>query len=482
MHTEYDVLVCNIENGPKLFSVQLKPSLDLLKKMMLDLETIPLAPLDNFDIGTACLARFSYDGCIYRAVITAIHTNACSIAYIDYGHSEKVPCHNLFVIPENFLEHHTFAIKFSLSGCKDLELNPQVKTKFRDLVLLQEVQLRVTPLDGPPLYQYCELYLNGKNVLEILENSFTAQIRYMEPLPLENNEMIIVRFINSPKDFYVQKLSTLTNFDKMMDALNKYCKDNQKPLQFFKKGLPCGLYFDEHYYRGEIVSDFTHGEAVQVQHVDFGYTHMIEKKNVVAIPAEITKMLPKLAVHCCLKGFEEDESVIRESVVTQFEMLSEKMNGDRSQFYVTVFKQYQDGSYLVNLKNAEGLDLMKKLYKLSQPFNKYIDLEKKEQQQQQQLQMNSTSTSNDINETLESGNGGQRHPNGPNRIVREPINANARVAFESRNSSIVSTDDKSTEIRDRQPTPFRNASVNNNNNVVEIRKLIPSVQERLNVR
>lgn len=474
MHTEYDVLVCNIENGPKLFSVQLKPSLDLLRKMMLDLEAIPLVPLDNFDLGTPCLARYSCDQCIYRAVITAIHTNGCSVAYIDYGHSERVPCENLFIIPENFLEHNTFSIKFSLTGCKDLEISPQVTTKFRDLVLLQEVQLKVTPLDGPPLYQYCELYLNGKNVLEILQSSFTAQIRYTEPLPIENNEMVIVRFINSPRDFYVQKLSTMPSFEKMMDALNEYCKLNCKPLQYYKKGLPCGIFYDKHYYRGEIMGDFTHGEVVQVMHVDFGYTHMIEKKYVVAVPPEIIKTMPKLAVHCCLKGFEEEDSIIRETVVTQFEMLSEKSDGDRSEFYLTVFKEYQDGSYLVNLKNADGLDLMKKLYKLSQPFNKYIDLEKKEQQQQ--LQMNSTCTSNDINETLEHGNG-NRNQNGPNRIVREPINANARVAFESRNSSIASTDDKSAEIREREQTPFKNV---NNNNVVENRKIGSSVQDRLN--
>ncbi|KAL5285683.1 TDRD6 family protein [Megaselia abdita] len=479
MHTEYDVLVCNIEDGPKLFSVQLLPSLDCLKKMMLDLETIHLVPVDNIDIGTACLARYSYDSCIYRAVVTAIRSNECSVAYIDYGHSETVSFQNLFTIPENFLEHNTFSIKFSLTGCKSLELTPQVKTKFRDLVLLQEVKLKVTPLDGPPLYQYCELYVKGQNVLEILQNSFGTQQRYNEPPPLVNNEKIIVRLINSPRDFYVQKLNTLKNFHKMMDSLNLYCKQNHTQLQFFKKGMPCALFYENHYYRGEIVADFSHGEVAQVLHVDFGYTHMMEKKNIVGVPVEFT-IMPKLAIHCCLKGFEDEESIIRDSVVTQFEMLSENNNGERSEFFITVFKEFQCGTYLVNLKNVEGLDLMKKLYKLSQPFNKYIDLEKKEQQ----LQMNSTSTSNDINETLESN--GHRNPNGTNRIVREPINANARVAFESRNSSAVS-DDKAAEIRERQQTPFINDNFNisnnnnnHNNSVLEARKLT-SVQERLNV-
>lgn len=463
MHTEYDVIVCNIENGPKLFSVQLKSSLDFLKKMMFDLETSPLTPLDTFNIGTPCLARYSVDNCVYRALITSIHTNECSVAYIDYGHSEMVPCQNLFIIPENFLEHSTFSIKLSLTGCKDLEVTPQVTTKFRDLVLLQEIKLKVTPIDGPPLYQYCELYLNGKSVLEILQSNFSEQIRYADPPAIENNEMVIVRYITSPRDFYVQKISTLESFEKMMDALYLYCKRNHKPLQFFKKGVPCALFYETNYYRGEIVSDFTYGEAVQVQHVDFGYTHMIEKKNIIFVPPEFIKKMPKLAVRCCLKGFEEEDSIIRESVVTQFEMLSEK-DTDRSEFYLTVFKQHQDGTYLVNLKKADGLDLMKKLYKLSQPFNKYIDLEKKEQQQ---LQMNSTSTSIEIHETSDNGFSGHRNQNGSKRIVREPISANARVAFESRNSSIASTEEKNME---RQQTPFRNVTDN---------MKIASVQNRL---
>lgn len=483
MHSEYDVIVCNIENGPKLFSVQLKSSLDQLRNMMLDLENVPLEPLSLINIGTACLARYSGDNCLYRALITNIHSSNCSVAYIDYGHSEKVSYDNLFVIPQQFLENNTFSIKFSLTGCKNLDLTPQVKSKFRDLVLLREVQLKVTPLDGPPLYQYCELYLNGQNILHILQEGFTQQILYREPDALINNERVIIRFINSPRDFYVQKLSTLDSFEKMMDILNGFCKNCHKPLSIYKKGMPCGLLYDEHYYRGEIL-DFSHGDTIQVLHVDFGYINMIEKKNICAIPPELAK-LPRQAIHCCLKGFEDDESVIRESVVTQFEMLSAKIDGQRSEFMVTIFRQYQNGSYLVNLRSDEGYDLMKKLYKLSQPFNKYIELEKKEQQ----LQINSTMTSNETNETLDNdgnnrsrGHGHNHQQNGQGRIVREPINANARVAFENRNVSMES--DKSqpvnSTIKDRQPTPFAR-NVNNNNNVVDNNNQFKkgSVQERL---
>lgn len=139
----------------------------------------------------------------------------------------------------------------------------------------------------------------------------------------------------------------------MMDSLNTCCKSNPKPLQFFKKGLPCGLFYEDSFYRGEIISDFSHGTVVQVKHIDYGFIHMIDRKNVFIIPSELLS-LPRQAIHCGLKGFENERNGNFDGYVSKLKSLP-----NRQQFYVNIFEKTRDGKYILHLKCEESANVVR---------------------------------------------------------------------------------------------------------------------------
>ncbi|XP_011177865.2 maternal protein tudor [Zeugodacus cucurbitae] len=371
----YDVYVSFVENGPCLFSVQLALAQDELTEMMNRIERVQLKQYaDKPVLGTACIARYSEDGQLYRALITGVQTTACKVVYIDYGNAELVKYKDLYEIPDEFLEAKAFAIRFTLSGHKELEpIDESLKKAFKDLMMYKNCQLKVMPLEGPPLVQYCELYLQKSNVLDVLKDIQKCRLVYPKSEILNNNDIVEIRYIDSPKHFYVQKVDNIAKFEKLMDDMFLYYNKNQVVPNHLALGAPCIVKFENEWYRAEVMrADST---AIIVRHVDFGYEQKVTK-NLLSNIAEKHLKLPRQAIQCCLKGFENNE-LSKDLATNQFEMLAEESNRQRRSFTVKVFRIQPDGVHLVNLCTKD-LNVMKKLYKLSMPFEQYLTLEKEE--------------------------------------------------------------------------------------------------------
>ncbi|KNC21229.1 Maternal protein tudor [Lucilia cuprina] len=371
----YDVSVSFVENGPFLFSVQLVSHQDDLTDMMNQIEKVHLKQFSEKPLlGTACIARYSEDGQLYRALITGVQPTACKVAYIDYGNAELVHFRDLYEIPDEFLKFKAFALRFTLSGHKELEpIDDSLKKAFKDLVIYKNCKLKVMPLEGPPLVQYCELYLQEKNILHVLKQIQKTRLVYAKNEPLRNNDIVEIRYIDSPKNFYVQKVDNIPAFEKLMDDMFLYYNKNQNVPNHLALGAPCIVKYDNEWYRAEVMrADST---AIIVRHVDFGYEQKVTK-NLLSTIAEKHLKLPRQAVQCCLKGFENNE-LSKDLATTQFEMLAEESNRQRRSFTVKVFRIQPDGVNLVNLCTKD-LNVMKKLYKLSMPFEQYLTLEKED--------------------------------------------------------------------------------------------------------
>lgn len=371
----HDVSVSFVENGPFLFSVQLVAQQDDLTDMMNQIEKVHLKQFcEKPMLGTACIARYSEDGQLYRALITGVQPTACKVAYIDYGNAELVHFRDLYEIPDDFLKFKAFAIRFTLSGHKELEpIDDSLKKAFKDLVLYKNCKLKVMPLEGPPLVQYCELYLQEKNILHVLRQIQKTRLVYAKAEALRNNDIVEIRYIDSPKNFYVQKVDNIPAFEKLMDDMFLYYNKNQNVPNHLALGAPCIVKYDNEWYRAEVMrADST---AIIVRHVDFGYEQKVTK-NLLSTIAEKHLKLPRQAVQCCLKGFENNE-LSKDLATTQFEMLAEESNRQRRSFTVKVFRIQPDGVNLVNLCTKD-LNVMKKLYKLSMPFEQYLTLEKED--------------------------------------------------------------------------------------------------------
>lgn len=207
----------------------------------------------------------------------------------------------------------------------------------------------------------------------MLKDIQKCRLVYPKSENLNNNDIVEIRYIDSPKHFYVQKVDNISKFEKLMDDMFLYYNKNQVVPNHLALGAPCIVKYDNEWYRAEVMrADST---AIIVRHVDFGYEQKVTK-NLLSNIAEKHLKLPRQAIQCCLKGFENNE-LSKDLATNQFEMLAEESNRQRRSFTVKVFRIQPDGVHLVNLCTKD-LNVMKKLYKLSMPFEQYLTLEKEE--------------------------------------------------------------------------------------------------------
>lgn len=370
---KYKVHCPYVENGPKLFSVQLQSNEQQLDKMMDELGNVPLKNLrQKPTLGMACIARYSEDQQLYRAVIMNIMPTDCQVAYIDFGNAEQVSYKDIYEIPQDFLKHTTFANRFALAGYEDLgPISDRCTDYFKALVLNNELELIVTPNDSPMFVQYCDLFLNGQSVLQMLKEKLSENPTYPPPIPLTENDFVVIRYIESPKKFFVQRTANIAEYETMMDRFMVYCKTAPQAKNVCV-GMACGAEYadDPEKYRVEVLK--MTGQRALIQYVDFGILGEINISDLKAITFEYLRM-PRQASECCLKCFEEIDN-LSELARNQLEMLAEDTVGDRRNFKVRLCGKVSNSVYLLNLIDDSAkpsLDLSVRMLKLALPQKTY---------------------------------------------------------------------------------------------------------------
>lgn len=378
--TKHEVFVSYVENGPKLFTVQLQSAEHSLNQMMDALARVPLRNLSRKPmLGMACIARFSEDQMLYRALIMGISVESCMVSYVDFGNSESVEHKNIFEIPPEFLKHKVFSMRFTLSNVKTLEdTNADIAGIFSSMVLDKMLTMKTMPLEGASFVPCCELYEQNENIFDKLLNLCKSKpLMFPLPLTLErgNSCMIIIRFIESCKQFYIIPFDNVESFEAMMDRLAEFCRKSSA-INAPKPGDPCAACLDEdECFRAEIIS--LAGNKVKVRLVDYGNIMTLEKNQIKRLSPPFVEQQPQ-CVKCCLEGFQDTDDGLS---TAQLEMLAENESGERKQFKLIV-SDVQNGVAIVNLLDettSPVLNVAKRLLKLKSPPSKFI----KEQQAQQ---------------------------------------------------------------------------------------------------
>ena len=194
-------------------------------------------------------------------------------------------------------------------------------------------------------------------------------LKYLPPIdfPEGSSEGIVIRYIKSAKDFYVQPSKQEAAFNTLQDKLSLTLSKKSDELKIIKVGEPCAV-FDKEWYRGEIVQDAAHQSKVGVKLIDYGFTAFVEKENVKCLPPQFIKHEP-FVVQCCLTGFENVHD--DDNSATQLEMLAEDDNDERKVFRMQVLKR-DSGLCIVNLYDESKtpiLDISKRLLKLRNPVS-----------------------------------------------------------------------------------------------------------------
>uniref|UniRef100_A0A182MGF7 Tudor domain-containing protein n=1 Tax=Anopheles culicifacies TaxID=139723 RepID=A0A182MGF7_9DIPT len=389
----YEVTVSYVQNGPKQFMVQLRSSEVALRQMMGALARVPLRSINRkLQLGMACLARYSHNHTIYRALITALGQDGnCTVSYVDYGHSETVHPSSLFEIPPEFLRHEIFSTRFALSNVRRLEdVNADVAGIFSKIIAGKVLTLKVTPPEGAAFVSYCELYENGENLFLRLQKMCQEQVyKYPPPRSLQRGPSyrVVIRYIESCAKFFVHLLDNAAAFDKMMDDLIVHCQGSGSAVPgVVNVGDVYAVSLDVNdIYRAQVIET---DPKIKVRLIDYGTSITTQRTQLKRLSPDFIHQRPE-AIECCLEGFEASTSV--DLSTDQLEMLAEGVDRERKPFKLIVC-DIRDGKTIVNLLDESEslvLNVSKKLLKLNTP-GKFLKEQNNPQKQQNKRQSGGT--------------------------------------------------------------------------------------------
>ncbi|XP_037971215.2 maternal protein tudor isoform X2 [Plutella xylostella] len=321
INSQHKVFVSYCEEGPELFAVQLVTDAKRLEDMMDEINRQPHRSLTEPPmIGTVCLGRMSGDRIICRAIVMNLSGQQCKLFFVDFGDTEMVSYYDIFDIPEEFVKPNVFAMRFCLSGVKNFKKGPHLNESFKQLVNGKVLTLRVVAPEGPPLIQYGELYLDNKNVSDLLTSTIkeTLQFKWMDMLTRGSKMSILVSYVDSCHKFYVQLSDQIEELNRVMDAVKAHCERSSSPGALPLGAACCAKFPDDgNWYRARVLNQ--QGGKVTVAYVDYGNEQEISVSDLRTITPELIQ-LPAQALKCALKGYEDKPIETKSS--NQLEMLA----------------------------------------------------------------------------------------------------------------------------------------------------------------
>ncbi|CAH2039405.1 unnamed protein product, partial [Iphiclides podalirius] len=366
VNSQHKVFVSFAEEGPELFAVQLVSDAKKLQDMMDEINRRPHSSLTEPPmIGTVCLGRMSGDRIICRAIVMNLSGSQCKLFFVDFGDTEMVSYYDIFDIPEEFVKPNVFAMRFCLSGVKKLEKGPHLNETFKQLVNGKVLTLKVVAPEGPPLIQYGELFLDNKNILDLLLANMKDQLQFkwMEMLPLNSKKSVLVSYVDSCIKFYVQLSDKIDELNAVMDAVKVHCESRTSPGEL-PVGAACCARFpdDDNWYRARVRD--TKGNKVVVAYVDYGNEQEVDISDLRTITPDLIR-LPAQALKCALKGFENKPVETKTS--NQLEMLA--LEKTLMAHIVGVLSSDTMLVTLVDDTVSPPLDVARRMNQLSQPRN-----------------------------------------------------------------------------------------------------------------
>jgi len=231
---------------------------------------------------------------------------------------------------------------------------------------------------GPPICQYCELYDNKDNILEILRDYNSMDIKVPEQAKLEMNTELVVKvcYVQSVKEFYVHLQTTeiALKYDMMYDDLQKQLPTTPTVYKL-RQDQYVGVVIESEWYRGKVI-ELNSNKFAHVEIIDFGIIEEVHINAIHLLPNKFIN-IPAFAYRCCLEGFETNRE-ISENITTQFEMFCSDVQDDRKLFKMKVDGIDPKYGYLSKLDDFSvnpPANVNRILLKNSRPLAETITLE-----------------------------------------------------------------------------------------------------------
>ena len=169
MHLEtgkwYTVYLSSTEGGPADFCVQLESLSKRLEEVMEVVNSTSLRPLppQAIQAGVPCLARYTMDNTIYRAVVLK-RDSLAKVYYLDYGNSEVLPLESVYAIPPGQLATQMLSVRCSMYQWPELGQGDRQRAKAcLDTLNDRVLQCRVVSAEGGS-------FANARTVVQLYED------------------------------------------------------------------------------------------------------------------------------------------------------------------------------------------------------------------------------------------------------------------------------------------------------------------------
>lgn len=253
-------------------------------------------PLTDFEEGTVCLAKQSFDLCWYRAkIIDSDETEQnvmITVRSLDDGKTFSVEDRMFLKMMPIALERKKF---FGISCSLAVSIERKCEEEATDLMKnMMNHQLKVFFLNGPEFERKClvEMFDHNENVADVLVSK-----KFARRLDMIQGGKCYTSHINSLSSFYLQfETEQLT-----LDLISQYFEEAGGKFETVdaEPGKIVAALFpeDDNWYRSRIESIEKNGEYM-VTFIDYGNTCLVKKIGEIAESA--IKELPSMSKHCRL--------------------------------------------------------------------------------------------------------------------------------------------------------------------------------------
>ncbi|XP_071555768.1 protein tudor isoform X1 [Temnothorax nylanderi] len=306
-------------NSPSEFWIQAESSISELEVMSDRLrDADSFLTLKTLDVGTVCAARYPEDGDWYRAKIIALceEGTGAEVLYMDYGNSAVTE--DLRVLPEDIVNIPTLSkrctletdiVTWSKQACdKFKELAAEGATMFQFETLNENdpmlVRLSLNETNVIDLLSECENVPKMEEVTETeVENTAIDTEKQQETVlhesqPINDSPNVMVSYVNSPSEFWIQAESSISELEVMSDRLRD--ADSFLTLKTLDVGTVCAARYPEDgdWYRAKIIALCEEGTGAKVLYMDYGNSAVTEDLRV--LPEDIVN-ISTLSKRCTLE-------------------------------------------------------------------------------------------------------------------------------------------------------------------------------------
>ena len=315
----YDAYVACIVD-PYEFWIQLDQNSEKLESLMQrigELYSYPRHPPAPAQLGSLCCAQYSQDGAWYRAKVLQVQGPKAKVRFIDYGNSEVVEVSQLKQLDPSVSSEVPMAICCALADAEPVagsQWSQDAVHIFSRIVLdkplkciVEDVEVgkavTVSLIDSDTHRPVMEQLL----ATTVVKRRVSAKPAQYTSIRLAENqkEEIYITSVDSPAQFWCQRVSSADGIEALMASLdNYYSATNHHSLSQVTAGSPCcGQFTEDNVWYRAVVRGTEPGGKAKVCYVDYGNQETLPLSRVQVLDPQFTR-LPIQAISCGLYGIQ----------------------------------------------------------------------------------------------------------------------------------------------------------------------------------